>query len=166
VGTERQWSGHASGPHARFAGLRTFTMLGALAGISGWFWTTDARAIAVVLLAGAAALIAIGYARASRVDIDGTTEVAAIVVLAAGVLAGMGQVSIAMGITAITVLLLIEKHASTRSWRISTTKAWPRARGSPSWPWSCCRSCRAVPTVRTTPCVPANSGRSCCSSPA
>ncbi len=109
VGTERQWSGHASGPHARFAGLRTFTMLGALAGISGWFWTTDARAIAVVLLAGAAALIAIGYARASRVDIDGTTEVAAIVVLAAGVLAGMGQVSIAMGITAITVLLLIEK---------------------------------------------------------
>ncbi len=109
VGLERQWSGHASGPEARFGGLRTFAMLGALAGISGWLWTTDARAIAVVLLAGAAALIAIGYARASRVDIDGTTEVAAIVVLAAGVLAGMGHISIAMGVTAITVLLLIEK---------------------------------------------------------
>jgi hypothetical protein len=28
VGLERQWSGHADGPAARFAGIRTFTMLG------------------------------------------------------------------------------------------------------------------------------------------
>ena len=27
VGLERQWSGHADGPAARFAGIRTFTML-------------------------------------------------------------------------------------------------------------------------------------------
>ena len=33
VGFERQWSGHAEGPRARFAGIRTFTMLGALAGV-------------------------------------------------------------------------------------------------------------------------------------
>ena len=32
VGLERQWSGHAEGSSARFAGIRTFTMLGALAG--------------------------------------------------------------------------------------------------------------------------------------
>lgn len=109
VGTERQWSGHASGPNARLGGLRTFTMLGALAGISGWLWTADGRAIAVVLLAAAATLIAIGYARASRQDIDGTTEVAGIIVLAAGFLAGIGLTTLAMGITALTVLLLIEK---------------------------------------------------------
>lgn len=109
VGVERQWSGHASGPHARLGGLRTFTMLGALAGICGWLWLSDGRAIAVVLLAAAAALIAIGYARASRHDIDGTTEVAGVVVLAAGALAGMGLVTIAMGVTAVTVLLLLEK---------------------------------------------------------
>ena len=32
VGLERQWSGHAEGPRARFAGIRTFTMLGAMGG--------------------------------------------------------------------------------------------------------------------------------------
>ena len=31
VGIERQWSGHAAGPQARFAGLRTFTLLGLIA---------------------------------------------------------------------------------------------------------------------------------------
>jgi uncharacterized membrane protein YhiD involved in acid resistance len=30
VGLERQWSGHASGAHARFGGIRTLTLLGAL----------------------------------------------------------------------------------------------------------------------------------------
>jgi uncharacterized membrane protein (DUF4010 family) len=109
VGVEREWSGHASGPNARLGGMRTFTMLGALAGVSGWLWFADVRALAVVLLSAAAALIAIGYANASRRDIDGTTEVAGIVVLAAGVLAGMGLVTVAMGITAIMVLLLLEK---------------------------------------------------------
>ena len=109
VGVERQWSGHASGPKARLGGLRTFAMLGALAGVSGWLWVSDGRGIALVLLATAAALIAIGYASASRRDIDGTTEVAGIVVLASGVLAGLGQITVAMGLTAITVLLLLEK---------------------------------------------------------
>ena len=39
VGIERQWSGKAHGPKARFAGLRTFTLLGLVAGLSGWLWT-------------------------------------------------------------------------------------------------------------------------------
>ena len=54
VGTERQWSGHASGPHARFAGLRTFTMLGALAtefyvrpGQQDWLVALALRLIAI-----------------------------------------------------------------------------------------------------------------------
>jgi uncharacterized membrane protein YhiD involved in acid resistance len=51
VGVERQWSGYASGPHARFAGIRTFTMLGGLAGIAGWLWGEGAAPIATVLLA-------------------------------------------------------------------------------------------------------------------
>ena len=36
VGLERLWSGHADGPGARFAGIRTFTLLGVIAGLSGW----------------------------------------------------------------------------------------------------------------------------------
>ncbi len=36
VGVERQRSGHASGPDARLGGIRTFTLLGTLAGIAGY----------------------------------------------------------------------------------------------------------------------------------
>jgi hypothetical protein len=35
VGVERQRSGHATGPDARLGGIRTFTLLGTLAGIAG-----------------------------------------------------------------------------------------------------------------------------------
>lgn len=117
VGVERQWSGHTEGPHPHFAGVRTFTMLGAMAGLSGWLWSTGAAWLAAVLLAGAVAIIVAGYVRASRVDVDGTTEVAALIVLAAGVLAGLGELRLASGIIAIESLLLLEKsrlHAWVR----------------------------------------------------
>jgi uncharacterized membrane protein (DUF4010 family) len=109
VGLERQWSGHAEGPAARFAGIRTFTMLGAVGGVSGWLWTAGAAAPAAILLAGAVAVVAAAYVAGSRQDVDGTTEVAALVVLAAGLLAGMGSVRPASGIIALLTLLLIEK---------------------------------------------------------
>ena len=114
VGIERQWSGHALGPRARFAGLRTFTMLGLVAGLSGWLWMAGLQGPAVVFLAGVGALVVVAYLSASRKDVDGTTEVAAFVVLAAGVLAGAGQRTVASAIIAITVLLLVEKKGLHR----------------------------------------------------
>jgi uncharacterized membrane protein (DUF4010 family) len=109
VGLERQWSGHAEGPGARFAGIRTFTMLGAVAGFSGWLWTAGMTALAAILLAGAVAVVAAAYVAGSRHDIDGTTEVAALVVLAAGLVAGMGSIRLASGTIALVTLLLVEK---------------------------------------------------------
>jgi uncharacterized membrane protein (DUF4010 family) len=109
VGVERQWSGHAGGPSARFAGLRTFTMLGAVSGLSGLLWAAGVTAPAAILFAGAVAIVAAGYLAASRMDTDGTTEVAALVVLAAGLLAGLGFVKLASGITALVTLVLVEK---------------------------------------------------------
>ena len=109
VGLERQWSGHAEGPAARFAGIRTFTMLGAVGGFTGWLWTAGVTAPAVILFAGAVTIVVAGYLAASRQDIDGTTEVAALVVLAAGVIAGTGSVRLASGIIALVTLLLVEK---------------------------------------------------------
>src|ERR1700752_3145864 len=106
IGLERQWSGHAEGPAARFAGIRTFTMLGAVAGLSGRLWSDGLTTLAAILLAGAAAIITAGYIAASRQNVDGTTEVAALVVLAAGVLAGTGAFRLASGIVAATCLLL------------------------------------------------------------
>ncbi|HSL24439.1 MAG TPA: DUF4010 domain-containing protein [Vicinamibacterales bacterium] len=117
VGLERQWSGHAEGPGARFAGIRTFTMLGALGGLSGWLWMTGVAAPAAILLAGTVTIVAAAYVAGSRQDIDGTTEVAALVVLAAGVLAGLGWIRLASAVIALTTLLLVEKsrlHALVR----------------------------------------------------
>ena len=109
IGLERQWSGHADGAQARFGGIRTFTLLGALAGVSGWFAISGLAGVAVTLLGGAIALVVIGYARASRKNIDATTEVAALVTLAAGTLAGTDRLALASGLAAATWLLLLEK---------------------------------------------------------
>lgn len=109
VGLEREWSGHASGPEAHFAGIRTFTLLGGLAGVTGWFWILSLHAPAIVLLGGAAAVVVAAYTAGSRKHVDGTTEIAALVVLAAGYMAGSGYLVLASALFAITTLLLIEK---------------------------------------------------------
>lgn len=109
VGFEREWSGHASGPNARFAGIRTFTLLGLLAGLAGWMWSAGLQIVAAVVLGGISALIVAAYVAASRVEVDGTTEVAAFVVLAAGLVAGMHELRLASATIATTTLLLVEK---------------------------------------------------------
>jgi uncharacterized membrane protein (DUF4010 family) len=117
IGLERQWSGHATGPHARFGGIRTFTLLGGLAGLAGWLFVSGLQAVAVVLLGGSVGLVVIGYAVAARTDIDGTTEAAALVVLTAGAIAGSGRLALSSAVIAATALLLLEKtrlHALVR----------------------------------------------------
>src|SRR5688572_23584930 len=109
IGLERQWSGHATGAQARFGGIRTFTLLGGVAGLAGWLARGELLPLAVVLLAAAAVVVAIGYASAARTDIDATTEVAAIVVLAAGTASGTGEVVLASAVIAVTAVLLLEK---------------------------------------------------------
>lgn len=110
VGVERQRSGHATGPEARLGGVRTFTLLGTLAGIAGLLTATGYAPAAGLLIAGALALIVAGYVRASKIDIDATTEVAALVVLAAGLLGGLGELRFSAAMTTMTVLLLAEKQ--------------------------------------------------------
>jgi len=109
VGIERQWSGHADGPRARFAGIRTFTLIGGLGGLSGALWALGLTSPAVVILGATAALIVAAYIGASRHDVDGTTEGAALLVSTAGFLAGIGSYRVASGIIAVLCLLLLEK---------------------------------------------------------
>jgi len=109
VGLEREWSGHARGAERRFAGIRTFTLLGGLGGLAGMLWVNGLTWPAVILLAGPVAIVAAAYLTGSRTDLDSTTEVAALVVIGAGFLAGTGGYQLASGIIAITSLLLVEK---------------------------------------------------------
>ena len=109
VGIERQRSGHASGPGARLGGVRTFTLLGGTAGLAGWLTTQHLPGLAIVLAAGAVGVVIAGYIAASRTDVDATTEVAALVVIGAGLSAGVGWLTVASAVIAVSVLLLVEK---------------------------------------------------------
>jgi uncharacterized membrane protein (DUF4010 family) len=80
-----------------------------LSGLAGGLWLRNFQALAIVLIFGAAGLVVAAYAAASQRDMDATTEVAALVVLAAGVTAGVGYWGLAGGVIAITTLLLVEK---------------------------------------------------------
>ena len=112
AGLEREWSGHASGPDARFAGLRTFLMLGALGGIAGSLGAADHPLVAAAIALSASALCVVAYAMAVHrptATTDGTTEAAALIVVALGVVAGIGWIGLAAGAGALVVLALSEK---------------------------------------------------------
>jgi len=113
VGVEREWSGHAAGPRARFAGVRTFFLIGAIGGVAGWLLDGGDAGAAAALLVVAGGLIVAAYLMAARTGpeaIEGTTETAAVLVLAIGVLAGLGHLRIASGAAAVVVLALGEKE--------------------------------------------------------
>src|SRR5688500_17609653 len=67
VGIEREWSGHASGPQARFGGVRTFLLLGLIGGIGGMLAAEGWVAVGAALIGGAALLAVLAYAAASVV---------------------------------------------------------------------------------------------------
>jgi uncharacterized membrane protein (DUF4010 family) len=115
VGIEREWSGHASGPNARFGGVRTFMLLGLLGGLGGWLLSEGHDGAGAILLAGGLTLVVVAYLMAARrasdpEAIEATTEVAALLVISLGAAAGLGFPAIASGITAVVVLALREKH--------------------------------------------------------
>jgi len=111
VGIEREWSGHATGPGARFAGARTMLLLGILGGLAGWCFRGEAVLPGTLFLTSGIAITVAAYIMAARTgpSIEGTTEVAALVVLAVGAVAGFGFPLLTSAIVSVMVLALIEK---------------------------------------------------------
>lgn len=112
VGAEREWSGHATGPNARFAGLRTFFLFGVLGGSAGLLHAWGYSLAAAPLILGGALFVVTSYVMAALrpgADLDGTTEAAAFVVIGLGALAGIGQIGLASGAAAVVVFALGEK---------------------------------------------------------
>lgn len=112
VGVEREWSGHTTGPDGRFAGIRTFTLLGVIGGFGGWFFR-DGQPVLAAVIVGAGVLFPISaYAATLRrpgTTTDGTTEVAAILVVAMAAAAALGHRTLASAAAVVCVLLLAEK---------------------------------------------------------
>ena len=168
VGIEREWSGHATGPAARFAGVRTFLLLGLLGGLAGWLFDGGQVMPGALLLVSGGALTVAAYVMAARSggdSIEGTTEVAALLVLAVGLASGLGFPLLTSAVASVMVLALVEKtriHGAIK--RLGETEfaaalqfavlalvvlpILPRGR-----------------TVRSTAFAPGSCGRRCCSSP-
>jgi len=110
VGIEREWSGRAADRVMRFAGVRTFLLLGLIGGICAELQRRGQAGAGVAVLGAAALLAVVAYGlKAQKGDLEGTTEVSALLVLGAGFLSGMGLLGLASGLFAITALVLVEK---------------------------------------------------------
>jgi uncharacterized membrane protein (DUF4010 family) len=110
VGAEREWSARSGGRSKRFAGVRTFILLSLLGAAASQLAVAGQPLVAAVVAAGGVSLTVVAYAVAARQgELDGTTEVAALVVIGGGCLAGVGQAALAGGVYATTALVLAEK---------------------------------------------------------
>ena len=111
VGLQRGWTLRDEKAGSRFAGIRTYGLLG-LAGGLGAVLQTRAGALAQVLVAGSAVLVLMGYWRstAGKASISGTASLAALITLTAGFLAGSGDTVLASVVTGLTVLLLSQRQ--------------------------------------------------------
>ena len=108
IGLERGWKLRGTEEGQRVAGIRTFTLLAVSAGIAGLLADLGYEIVAGVVVAGAAAVIAIGYARSvgDSGRPDATSAVAAMVTLGLGFLAGLGQGALAVAGGAVVTLVL------------------------------------------------------------
>lgn len=97
----------------RVAGVRTFTLLGLLAGIAGLVGSLGQAVAGGALIAGAAGILCIGYW--NRPDLakrpDATSPVAGMATLGLGFLAGSGNPALAIvGATIVTLILALKEE--------------------------------------------------------
>lgn len=107
VGIERGWTLRNEQPGSRFAGVRTFGLLGLAGGVSGVISATD-RMTAAVLMAAATSLILLGYVQVARREgnVSGTASLVGVMTLACGYLATTHEPMIATVIAVATTLVL------------------------------------------------------------
>ena len=116
IGIERGWRLRDSRAGSRVAGLRTFTLLGAAGGLIALIAQVLGPLVGAVPLAGIVAVLVIGYAKSvsGKEQRDATSVVAAMIVLALGLLAGSGQAGLAIAGAALTTLVLAAREKSHR----------------------------------------------------
>ncbi|HBF97240.1 MAG TPA: hypothetical protein DDW95_01700, partial [Alphaproteobacteria bacterium] len=115
VGIERGWRSRDNEPGTRRAGLRTFTLLGLLGGLIGHLSFLAGDIVIAAGILGAAILIALGYwagVRRQQGDLGLTSEVAAMLTFALGVLAVRGDMVLAVIAGVIMVAFLGVKEKS------------------------------------------------------
>ncbi len=116
VGIQRGWSQRNLAEGTRFAGIRTFGLIGLIGGIAGALYSNTSGP-ALILLAGATALIVIGYRRMSNNDsqISGTASVVGLITLASGFVAATGEHLLGT-IIVVAMVLLLAMRSSLHRW--------------------------------------------------
>ena len=113
VGIQRGWALRNDATGSRFAGIRTFALLGLAGAIAGAL-QQRAEGLATILLAATAALVLIGYWRTTQSNkaisgqpvISGTASVTSLLTMACGFLAGSGEAVLASAAAGVMVLIL------------------------------------------------------------
>jgi uncharacterized membrane protein (DUF4010 family) len=115
VGVERGWTQRDQAPGTRFAGIRTFGLLGLAGGLGGALQAAF-PVLSGVLLAATAVLVVMGYWRSTRgqtaapASISGTASLVGLLPLACGFVAGAGGHALASAATGVMVLVLAMRH--------------------------------------------------------
>lgn len=111
IGVQRGWATRAGPPGSRFAGVRTFGLLGLAGGLAGAL-RGHADGFAMVLVVAAAALVVIGYWRATQrnMSISGTGSMVGLLTLACGFIAGGGNLALASVAAGLMVLVLAMRN--------------------------------------------------------
>lgn len=107
VGIQRDWTLRDAPAGSRFAGMRTFGLIGLSGGIAGAL-ISRAPALSIILLGATAALVLIGYWRATERGgaISGTASLVGLLTMACGFMAAGGDAVLASVASGVMVLLL------------------------------------------------------------
>jgi len=111
IGIERGFDLRDLKPGTRVAGVRTFTLVGLVAGLAGLVGHLGQSFAAGALMAGIAAVLAIGYGHRPGLSErpDATTPIAAVATAALGFMAGFGEPGFAIaGATIVTLILALK----------------------------------------------------------
>ena len=115
VGIERGWTQREQAAGTRFAGIRTYGLLGLAGGLGGGLQAAYPL-LSGVLLAATAVLVVMGYWRSTRAgpaassSISGTASLVGLLTLACGFVAGAGGHVLASAATGVMVLVLAMRH--------------------------------------------------------
>lgn len=107
IGVQRGWALRNEPSGSRFAGIRTYGLLGLAGGVAGVLWSI-APMIANIVMAATAILVLMGYAQAARGggQTSGTASLVGLLTLACGFLAATRQEQLATSVAVVMTLVL------------------------------------------------------------
>ncbi|CCW18077.1 hypothetical protein EBBID32_24270 [Sphingobium indicum BiD32] len=107
IGVQRGWALRNAPDGTRFAGIRTFGLIGLAGGLAGVLHAIDAS-LAIILVTACAILILLGYTRTSRMNgsVSGTASIVGLLTLGCGYLATAGHQQVASAIAVLLTVIL------------------------------------------------------------